>query len=422
MKKWLFIFTLLLSNVVQGQRDQGYDTLISRAGLYHLQKNPGKAIPLYEQAFSLRKPDALSAYKAAGVYALDSNSRNSFFYLQAALDSGWTEAGWLLKDEYFNWLRTTDVIQWELLKDKALDKERAYESTLTCPLLRRRINEMSLNDQRLRYERVQAKTREQRRAIDAAIRMADSTNLVAAKEIIAQYGWPGIRQIGKDGQNNLWLVVQHADVEVVFQRKVLKAMSKLLGTKELNPENYAFLFDRVQCNLNYKQLYGTQVNWTHNGQAESFRAISQEQDVDKRRAELGLLPLSVYALSYGFHYKLPDRAAVMNSMKREKSWLKNQLDSAAYYSKQRLFDKAYDLYNEASAVQGGMSSAENYQAAKFFSNIAIIDPQEKYRSIALDFLYLLFLRGECNRHKWMKEKTFLPLHTEERWKAMLAGR
>ena len=104
-----------------------------------------------------------------------------------------------------------------------------------------------------------------------------------AKEIIKQYVWLKISQIGKDGQNNLWLIVQHADQDVLFQQTALKAMKKLQGTKEINMEIYAFLYDRVQCNLNYKQLYGTQVEWTDNGKASGFRPIVNEYLTDKLR-------------------------------------------------------------------------------------------------------------------------------------------
>ncbi|MNY64678.1 hypothetical protein D3C86_2018230 [compost metagenome] len=82
----------------------------------------------------------------------------------------------------------------------------------------------------------------------------------------------------------------------------LAKMEKLVGTKEIDLENYAFLYDRVQCNLNYKQTYGTQVNWTKNGKASSFRPIIKEDSADKRRADFGLLPLKIYALNYGFQY------------------------------------------------------------------------------------------------------------------------
>ncbi|PZR28392.1 MAG: hypothetical protein DI535_07060 [Citrobacter freundii] len=419
MKKWFIIYLLLLTNQLTAQPGYGYDSLTAKAGLFHLQRNAKKAISIFEEAFILRQPDALTAYKTAGVYALDSNAGKAFRYLTAAIDSGWTEAGWLVNDDYFDWLKQTQKDKWDAVITKAVAKEKIFEATLQLPALRQRINTMTLQDQQLRYKRVQAKSKEERKIINAAIAKADADNLLAAKEIIAQYGWPGISQIGKDGQNNLWLVVQHADMDVAFQRNALAAMKKLLGTKELNAENYAFLYDRVQCNLNYKQLYGTQVNWTSNGEASGFRSIADEDKVDDRRRKLGVLPLHIYALTYGFTYTLPAKEYVIKRESQEQAWLKTGRDSGAYYYRQQNFDKVYDIYNDASAVQGGMSSEDNYKAAILFAKIAAINKQEKFSSISLDFLYLLFQRGEVNRKRWLAEKSFAVLHTNERWKSML---
>src|SRR5687767_5539738 len=87
------------------QSDSVYQALIAKASLFHLQSNHKRAIGLYEQAFQLKKPDALTAYKAAGMYALDSNVDKAFQYLQLSLTSGWTEADWLSFDPYFDYLR-----------------------------------------------------------------------------------------------------------------------------------------------------------------------------------------------------------------------------------------------------------------------------------------------------------------------------
>ena len=41
------------------------------------------------------------------------------------------------------------------------------------------------------------------------------------------------------------------------------------------------------------------------GQPIGFEPIDDEVNVDKRRAEVGLLPLATYAKHWGFDYKLP---------------------------------------------------------------------------------------------------------------------
>lgn len=58
---------------MKGRSEYAYQELIAKAGLFHLQKDYKNAINFYELAFQIQQPDALSTYKAASVYALDSN-------------------------------------------------------------------------------------------------------------------------------------------------------------------------------------------------------------------------------------------------------------------------------------------------------------------------------------------------------------
>ncbi len=121
MKK-LSIFSCLLSVFfsANAQPDSVYQTLIAKAGLLHLQENYKSAIAYYEQAFTMQNPDALTAYKAAGMYSLDTNTGKAFHYLQIALDSGYTETDWLTFDPYFNYLRKTEPGKWKSIEEEAL--------------------------------------------------------------------------------------------------------------------------------------------------------------------------------------------------------------------------------------------------------------------------------------------------------------
>lgn len=54
---------------------------------------------------------------------------------------------------------------------------------------------------------------------------------------------------------NYWLLSQHADFDINFQKVALKNIKKYLG---INNDYYKYLFDRISCNVNGKQKYGTQ--------------------------------------------------------------------------------------------------------------------------------------------------------------------
>lgn len=416
MKKLLLLnIGILLLSCIHGQTNYAYEEAIAKAGLFHLQKKYKDAILYYEKAFQLQQPDGLTAYKAASIYSLDSNIEKAFYYIDLALQSGWQEANMLATDPYFDYLRKAALQKWEHIIETADIVEREREKKLNLPFLRRQINKMALNDQRLRYARIQANTKDERRKIAREIYLADSGNRAEAKTILNRYGWPKLSDIGKDGQNNFWLLVQHADDDVLFQQKALAAMEKLRSTKEIDLENYVFLYDRVQCNLNYKQLYGTQVNWGAHGEASGFRNIIHEDMVDERRKALGLLPLKIYALSYGFVYNSISALQAKENDSLDLAKTHRLIDSANYSYTRDEFQKVYDYYNSASMIMGGMSAAENFEAAILFAKIAAKDNNPQYRSISLDFLNLLYLRRDLTKTKLRSQKPFKILYNEPRW-------
>lgn len=117
----------------------------------------------------------------------------------------------------------------------------------------------------------------------------DAANTARLKEIVAMYGWPTVSMVGSEAASAAWLLAQHADRDRAFQASVLVLMEKLLDSGEASRKNYAYLFDRI----NEPQHYGTQgtcldsTRWVP-------RLIEDEANVDKRRAEAGLPPMSQY--------------------------------------------------------------------------------------------------------------------------------
>lgn len=409
------IICVFLSLNMSAQAQSSSDADLARASLYHLQKDFGNAIQCFETAFKVKSPDALNAYKAAAVYSLDSNAKMSAYYLQKAIQAGWAEASWLVADPYFEYFKQADPITWNQLITQAKEKELVYEKKLTQPTLRTKINLMVLSDQQLRYKKIQTKDKEELQDIDLAIAEADKKNLAEAKNILATYGWPKLSEIGKDGQNNLWLIVQHADHDILFQQQVLKKMKRLLKSKEVNLENYAFLTDRVLCNLNYLQEYGTQVNWTINGMANSFRPIRNEWDIDQRRKKLGMTGLDIYSLAYGFTYEKPKKVTCTRTQQEVIKKVKLLIDTASEAFYRGDFQLTYDSYNSASVFSEGMSDRENFKAAVIFATIAARDRDPKYRDISFDFLNLLYLRGKLKESSLRRTYQFETLHDDPRW-------
>jgi len=123
----------------------------------------------------------------------------------------------------------------------------------------------------------------------------DHDNTERMKEIIKHFGWPGKSLVGTDGANAAWLLVQHADHDLPFQKECLVLLRSAVNKGEATGQQLAYLTDRVLVGEKKKQVYGTQFRMV-NGKLEPC-PIEDETNVDKRRKESGLSSLADYLKS-----------------------------------------------------------------------------------------------------------------------------
>ena len=123
----------------------------------------------------------------------------------------------------------------------------------------------------------------------------DKANTRRMREIITEHGWPGKSLVGEDGLFSAWLLVQHADKEIDFQKQCLELLRMAVEAGEASAQNLAYLTDRVRANEDLPQVYGTQCH-TVNGKVVS-KDIEDAEHVDQRRAAIGLEPVAEYLAS-----------------------------------------------------------------------------------------------------------------------------
>jgi len=119
----------------------------------------------------------------------------------------------------------------------------------------------------------------------------DLENTAWLQGIVEKHGWPTISLVGKEGAHAAWLLVQHADMDRKFQRRCLDLMVAL-PKDEVSQSDFAYLTDRVLLADGKNQVYGTQLQVV-DGRLKP-RPLEDEANVDKRRSEVGLMPLAEY--------------------------------------------------------------------------------------------------------------------------------
>jgi len=124
----------------------------------------------------------------------------------------------------------------------------------------------------------------------------DSINRVHKKvldSIIQEYNYPGYDLVGKKGESDFWVMVQHSDFDSDFQSKVLVLLKEQVDKKNADGGHFGLLTDRIRKNTNKPQLFGTQVSYNKYGQA-FIAALEDSINVNKRRNELGMELLEEY--------------------------------------------------------------------------------------------------------------------------------
>jgi hypothetical protein len=99
------------------------------------------------------------------------------------------------------------------------------------------------------------------------------------------------------------LIIQHSNLEL--QEKYLPTIKTLCDQKEADWESYSLMYDRIQIGHDKPQLYGSQLHYNEKTKKNEFFPIEDEKNVDKRRAEIGMMPLEDYAAHFGVKYSLP---------------------------------------------------------------------------------------------------------------------
>ncbi len=136
---------------------------------------------------------------------------------------------------------------------------------------------------------------EARLLIGRILHAVDNRNRTWLGEEVTERGWFTIGEYGQEADFAAFLIVQHADIDLAFQRSMLELLSEHLSVWQTDGRNYAYLLDRIAVNSGEVQLYGTQGWCTGMGEWEPRELAGTIEDVEERRQEIGLwTPLETY--------------------------------------------------------------------------------------------------------------------------------
>ncbi len=236
----------------------------------------------------------------------------------------------------------------------------------------------------------------------------DQENTNRMREIVAEIGWPTIDKVGERASNAAWIIVQHADRQPDFQAYCLPLIKEGLEAEQVNPSNYAYLFDRVRKSRGERQRYATQpIDHPLTGE-RSFGGIEDEANVQTNRSKMDVdQPVVDYAKSMGFTYTVPSPAEAAQRSQATKAIYEDFVTEARSAMQVEDYPLAADKYLNSSFYTGNMTMEDRLQAAR-----AISLGEHKNAREGVLFLFQAALLGYPSPNDLLENEDFARLKTE----------
>lgn len=293
MKKLITLsLTLFLLQAAFGQNNTSTADSLKREGLLM------PALMKYGETM-VQHPSAEVSYKIASTTALLWTSQmrdTTFYFLNIALQNDST-----LEPLYNpDFLSIIDDPRWKKVEDAQFEKYEAKYGPIKNEPFARELFRMIIKDQGMMY----AGNIERRKyiknggyfstpAIFPVLAMEEKNkkeNEERIPELLSQYGWPTTSEVTEYAAAGAALIINHASHEL--RAKYFPMLEKAFKNGEAQPLRYAKMRDRLLVEEGKEQLYGTQVRFDQ--MVRVPYPIKEPENVDKRRAEIGLGPLKPY--------------------------------------------------------------------------------------------------------------------------------
>lgn len=292
------IYTLLLLFLFSGVNAQEYSKLISEANQLYESKDYKMSADLYNQAFKIESENPSHLYNGACSSSLAGNTKQAFKWLNLSIEKGWTNLKHLNSDTDLENLHSKK--EWGKTIEKLEKKIAAIEANYDKPLQAELLAILD-EDQKYRVQmsETQKKFGPNSKEINDLWKITnqkDSINLIKVKKILDEKGWVGKDKVGAQANSALFLVIQHSDLET--QKKYLPMMKEAVTKGNASPGSLALLIDRIEIRKGRKQIYGSQIGINQSNNTYYILPLTDPDNVDKRRTEVGLDPISNYVKNW----------------------------------------------------------------------------------------------------------------------------
>ena len=301
MKSKISLLTILICltfKTFSQDYSKKYNELVNKADSLYRAKDYKNSAFTYSEAFRANGWTAKSVarYNAACSWSMANYADSAFFHLEKLVVKGtYKNYGHITTDT--DLIPLHEDIRWKPLLEKVKQNKEKSEANLDKPLVAI-LDSIHIEDQKYRkqIDGIQKQYGSDSKEMTAHWKMIgikDSINLIKIQEILDTKGWLGSDIIGQQGNQTLFLVIQHSDLKI--QEKYLPMMREAVKKGKASGSSLALLEDRVALRQGKKQIYGSQIGMDKKTNKHYVLPLEDPDNVDKRRIEVGLdQPLAEY--------------------------------------------------------------------------------------------------------------------------------
>lgn len=304
MKKLLAYF-FIITNFAFAEA-QTYKEWVHKADSCYSAENYKLSVDYYSNAFKIEQKDYRDFYNAGCSASLAKENKKAFKWLNLSIDKGYENIAHMQIDKDLKPLHSEK--EWKKTIDK-LQKKLDIIGANYDKVLEKELSQIYADDQEIRGEfmniyKTPNPDKKKMDSIGKIMGTKDSINLIKVMKILDERGWLGKNVVGNQGNKTLFLVIQHADLE--YQQKYLPMMREAAKNGNADPGNLAYLEDRVALREGKKQIYGSQSTKNKKTNKICIAPMIDPDNVDKRRAEVGLGTMAEYAAKMKVEWNLEE--------------------------------------------------------------------------------------------------------------------
>ncbi|MDW8849863.1 DUF6624 domain-containing protein [Flavobacterium sp. MMLR14_040] len=291
MKKRIVTFFILINCFfIQAQT---YNEYVQKGDSCYKAQDYKLSVFYFEKAFKIEHKISDDLYNGACAAALSNDHKKAFEWLNLTIDNGYENIAYLQKDQDFESLRAKK--EWRKLISKFQKKlnilEANYDKPLQKELLAIYAEDQDIREILMKIYKEKGIGNKSFDSINKLMGYKDSVNLKKVVKILDEKGWVGKNVVGSQANKTLFLVIQHSDLK--YQQKYLPMMRDAVKKGNASANSLALLEDRVALRERHKQIYGSQISMIPGAKAFVL-PLEDPDNVDKRRAEVGLGPIADY--------------------------------------------------------------------------------------------------------------------------------